>query len=695
MMKLTLISLTAAMALLAQPAATSYKALKFPPLREVPAPKVESVTLSNGMKVFLLEDHELPLVTGTALVRTGNLFDPKDKVGLAGITGSLIRSGGTKTKTSEQLDETLENIAARVETGIGETSGFVSFNTLAEHLDPVLAVFKDVLTNPEFRQNKLDLLKTQTRSGISRRNDDAGSIADREFAAIIYGKDNSYGWEQEYVHVDAIQRADVQAFYQRYFFPENIILSVYGDFNAAQMKQKLEALLSDWKVKQAAVPAFPSVSAKTAPGVNVAKKEDVTQTFFKVGHIGGKLNDKDYPALNVMANILGEPGGFSSRLVQSVRVKNGLAYSINSIWGANFNHPGLFAIEGSTKVESTAKTLQLIQEEISKIRNLEVTDAELTTAKNVILNSFVFTVDRPSKTLNRMVTYEYQGYPKDFLAQYQKAISAVTKADIKRVAAQYLKPENFTYLLVGNPDKFDDKSMKSLGLPVKDVDLTIPEPKKEKAAATGESKAAGRALLDRIVTAAGGMAKIAAVKDYTQTVSATVGPMKADQKNQQILPGAFRQETTLPFGKIISFFDGKTGWIKAPQGEMPVAGPLLAQMKQQAFTEYLSLLKSNQTAGRDVNLAAPGVVEISESGISVRITVDQTTGLPAKLSMDVVGPQGPALTEYVLSDFKEVAGVKMPHKIEVSQGGVKASDIAISAITVNDGLKLEDLGKKP
>ena len=156
------------------PAEPSYKDLKFPALRPVQIPKVETFTLPNGMKVFLLEDHELPIVNGTALVRTGNLFDPADKVGLATMTGMVMRTGGTKTKTGEQLDQQLEDIAASVESGIGETSGSVSFSSLKENAAEVMAAFKDVMTAPEFRQDKIDLAKSQLRSSIARRNDDAG-----------------------------------------------------------------------------------------------------------------------------------------------------------------------------------------------------------------------------------------------------------------------------------------------------------------------------------------------------------------------------------------------------------------------------------------------------------------------------------------------------------------------------------------
>src|SRR5262245_47194254 len=224
----------------AKPAATapSYKDLKFPALRQIEIPNVERYTLPNGMKLYLLENHELPLVGGFALVRTGNLFDPKDKIGLATITGMVMRTGGTKNTTGDQLDEKLENIAATVESSIGESSGRVSFSALKENADEVLSTFKDVLTGPEFRQEKLDLAKTEIHSGISRRNDDPHGIAEREFYATIYGRDTPYGWQEEHATVDRIKREDLIGFYKRYFFPANIMLAVQGDFSAPELKAK-------------------------------------------------------------------------------------------------------------------------------------------------------------------------------------------------------------------------------------------------------------------------------------------------------------------------------------------------------------------------------------------------------------------------------------------------------------------------
>ena len=458
------------------PSVPAVKDLKFPPLKPIQIPPVDSVTLPNGMRIYLLEDHELPVVDGTALIRTGNLFDPADKVGLATITGMVIRSGGTRTKSGDQLDTELENIAASVESRIDETSGTVSFSALKENTDEVLAAFHDVLTEPQFRQDKVDLAKSQIRAGIARRNDDANGVAQREFASIVYGRNTPYGWQIEYSTIDRISREDLAAFYQRYFFPANVMLAVWGDFRSADMKAKLETVFAGWRVTQPAVPAFPEVRQSSAPGICLATKTDVAQTFFAVGQLGGVLRDKDFPALDVMADILG--GGFRSRLFQRVRSRMGDAYEIDADWGANYDHPGLFRIAGSTKSASTADTIRAIQEEVQKIRSAEVSDEELSTAKQTALNGLVFAFDTKSKTLARVLTYEYYGYPKDFIDQYQKGLAAVTKADVLRVAKQRLDPASFTTVAIGNPQDFG-KPLESLGGLVKMIDLTIPGAPKE------------------------------------------------------------------------------------------------------------------------------------------------------------------------------------------------------------------------
>ena len=342
----------------------SYKQLVYPPLKQVKIRELATFTLKNGMRVLLLEDHELPLINGLALIRTGNLFDPPDKRGLSSVMADVLRSGGTSARTGDQIDEDLENIAASVESSMGETSASISFSGLKETTGTVLGILKSVMTDPEFRQDKIDLTISQAHSGIDRRNDDAQGIAEREISSILYGRDNSYGWTIEHADLARIQRKDLQEFYHRYNFPKNIILAVYGDFSTPDMKEQLEKLFADWTPEEPPVPPFPAVDVKPAPAVFLAEKSDVTQTFFSLGLLSGTLRDPDYPALEVAVNILGS--GFTSRLMSQIRTKMGLAYSIGAGWGAAYDHPGTFRIVGSTKSSSTTDAILAARNELRK-----------------------------------------------------------------------------------------------------------------------------------------------------------------------------------------------------------------------------------------------------------------------------------------------------------------------------------------
>ncbi len=672
--------------------------LQFPPLKQVELPEVETFTLPNGMKVYLLEDHELPLVGGFALVRTGNLFDPPDKVGLASITGEVMRTGGTKEKTGDEIDEELENIAASVESSIGETSGTVGFNCLKENTDEVLAVFKAILTAPEFRQEKIDLAKTQYRSMISRRNDEPGGIARREFSEILYGRDTPYGWRMEYEHLDNIEREDLIAFHRRYYFPKNVMLAIQGDFDTAEMKAKLEKLFADWTVEQPPVPEFPKVTAKPAPGVYLAVKEDVNQTFLRMGHLDGMLKDPDYPALEVMADILG--GGFSSRLFKKIRTELGYAYGIGAFWGANYNHPGIFGIGGSTKSGSTVATIRATLEEVKKIRSEEVAPEELKTAKDKVLNSFVFNFDSPGKTLRRLVRYDYYGYPKDFIFRYQKAVAAVTVADVLRVAKQYIKPEEFTIVTVGNPKEFDEP-LESLGLPVKEIDLTIPEPKREKAETSAASLARGKELLGKLQAAVGGAAKLVGVKDATRVTQVTIqtpqGGMQVNQVNQWLAPAYFRQEQVLPFGKITVFFDGKAGWLAGPQGTQPMPPPVVRQVRNALLRNPFRLWLADRQEGWTVNAVDERTLEVSdETGESLRLEIDPETGMPVKQTYRSVAMTGaPSEMVETFSDWREVDGIRLPFRAETTRDGKPYAELVVKEIRLNTGLEPAELAKKP
>ena len=452
--------------------APDHRKLKYPPLRDVKVPEVTRVTLPNGMRLLLLEDRELPLIHLSARIRTGSIYEPAEKVGLADVTGNVMRTGGTPTMTGDEIDEALEAMAASVEIGIGLDYGVASLSVLKEDIDKTLGILADILMNPAFPQDKIELAKIQLRSAIARRNDEPDGIASREFAKLIYGPDSVYARHTEYATIDAISRDDLVAFHKRFFGPNTMMAAIWGDFDTREMIRKIEKAFGGWAKIDATVPPMPKVDYEYARTVRVVPRADLNQSNIFLGHIGGLRNDPDYFSLVVMNQILG--GGFTGRLFKNVRSRQGLAYSVFGAYGADYAHAGMFSLGCQTKSESTIQAIQSILSEVEKIRQAEVTDEELKLAKESFLNSFVFNFDSEGKIVTRLLTYEYYDYPADFLLQIRDRVEKVTKADVLRVARKHLHPADVRILVVGNPEGFD-KPLSTLG-DVETLDVTIPAP---------------------------------------------------------------------------------------------------------------------------------------------------------------------------------------------------------------------------
>jgi zinc protease len=452
-------------------AAKHYTELQFPKLPDVKLPKYERYVLNNGMVVYLMENRELPLISGSALIRTGDRLEPGEKVGLAQLTGTVMRSGGTLKHSPDELNQLLEQRAASVETGVGESFGTAGFEALTEDVDTVFGLFAEVLREPAFAQDKLELAKTQVRGSISRRNDDPDDIANREFQKLIYGKESPYARTVEYATVNNISREDLVKFYQQYFYPNNTILGIVGDFDSKKMRSLIQAKLGDWKDNpKMAKPQIPQVSQAKKGGVFFVNQSQLTQSNILIGHLGGFLNSPDYPALDVLNGVL---TGFGGRLFNEVRSRQGLAYSVYGSWSPRYDYPGMFIAGGQTRSDATVQFVKAVQAEIQRLQAEPVTPQELAFAKESTLNSFVFNFEDPAQTLSRLMRYEYYGYPSDFLFRYQKAVAATTTADVQRVAKQYLKPENFVTLVVGNQTAIKPP-LTQLSAEVTPIDVTIP-----------------------------------------------------------------------------------------------------------------------------------------------------------------------------------------------------------------------------
>ena len=460
------------LALPAQAQVKLVEELQYPPLPELVIPEPERVVLENGMEVLLMEDHELPLVSLSAFIRTGSRLEPQDKIGLASLTGTVLRTGGTAKQSGDELDEFLEGKAADIDSNIGETAGTASMSCLTEDFPAVLQVFADILRNPAFAPDKLKIAKNQMMSGIARQNDDSGGIVSREFKKLIYGKASPYTWVPTYSTILSITRKDVVRWHETYFHPNRIILGLVGDFQKEEAVSLLKKVFEDWpkgpETKDAAV-----FTQEHAPaGVFYVEKNDMTQAKIAMGHQGIRRDHPDYYSVVVANQILS--GSFGARLFSNIRSKQGLAYDVNGGIGFQWDYPGMAILSMSTKIQTTEEGIDAL---IAESRNMVLnppTEDEVANAKASILNSFVFSVDSPSKVLGKYLTYEYYGYPSTWLKTFRHGIEQVTVAQVREAAERHLRPQEFAILVVGPREGTKPALAKYQSL--QELDIQIPEP---------------------------------------------------------------------------------------------------------------------------------------------------------------------------------------------------------------------------
>ena len=450
---------------------TPWNKIQAPPLPAFTPPQPTRIQLANGMVIFLQPDHELPLISATARIRGGSISEPQGKTGLTDLYGDVWRTGGTKTKTGDQMDDFLESRAAKIETDNQSDSTTISLNCLKGDFDAVFDLYLDLLRNPEFREDKLVLSKQQAYTAIARRNDDVGGIVHRESLIIAFGKDNPYARVPEYATVAAVTRQDLLGWHQQYVYPNNIIFGISGDFDPKAMEARLRAAFESWaKGTQAHTPDVKFTAPK--PGYYFVQKTDVNQSSINMLDLGIERNNPDYYAVTVMNEIFG--GGFSSRLFNNLRSARGLAYAVGGGVGSGWNHPGLTNIDMQTKSSTTVEGIQGLDGEIDGLLSNPATGEELKRAKDSILNSFIFQFDTPDKVLHEKMAYEFYHYPLDFLEKYRTEVEKVTAEDVARVAHKYLHKNQLAVLVAGNDTEFD-KPLSSLG-PVTNVDIAIPSP---------------------------------------------------------------------------------------------------------------------------------------------------------------------------------------------------------------------------
>lgn len=444
---------------------------RYPPLDfKVPKPSDHRTTLSNGLVVYIAEDHEIPWFNATLMVRTGPFLEPRDKIGLDAFTSSVMRSGGSKKMSGEEITERMDFLGGTLGSGGGmggrggRGGGFgggdaKSLSIHMRHVDEGLRIWMDVLSDPAFPEDKLRREKEAALPAIRNRNRDINTVAGRVYEQLIYGEDSPITAERTEAGVNSIRREDLVAWYDKYWGAANAILVVSGDFKKSEMLQKLEATFGKWRKAEKAVPPVPEVQQAAKPGVYMVQPEGVTpnQGIIRMGHLGLKVDDPDYPAVDLMNYILGG-GSFSSRITKIVRTDQGLAYSTGSSFGggrgggsgAGILYPGTFTASCQTKNSTVVFAAQLMLDIIEGMHNGDVSEADLKMAKTARINAFPSMFQGTSAILQEFARLEFEGRPMDYFDNYVARYEKVTLDDIKRVAQKWLRPDRMVILVAGN-----------------------------------------------------------------------------------------------------------------------------------------------------------------------------------------------------------------------------------------------------
>jgi len=658
--------------------------LEYPELNAYQTPEIETFELDNGITFYLVEDNEVPLIDLNMIVKAGSFMVPDDKVGLNSILTSAMRNGGSEAYPENELNQLLEDKAARIEFGMGQNSGSVSLNSLKEDFNELLPVMIDVMMNPLMPQEKIDLAIRQQKSGISRRNDNAQQIGSREFGKLIYGENSLQGRSTELYTLDNIVREDLIEFHQNAYKGENMMIGLVGDFDVEEIKPILEQAFAGIPAGEENEFDFEDVNYEFESSINFVHKSDVNQSVILMGHIGGFRDNPDYAALQAMNEVLS--GGFSGRLFQNVRTDQGLAYSVFGNYGSSTLYQGQFYAGVQTRSAATADAIKAVRREMVKLQEAPVSEQELEDTRNAILNSLVFRTDSRRSVLYQRMNNEYLGLPADAFETYIEELKEVTPADIQRVAQEYMRPDQMKILVVGNGDELGDQ-LQQFG-DVQDIDITIMESAEAEEVLAGDA-AEGRKWINQMATAIlpdGGL-NGSVVMDADNNLQTPQGEMTMgvtqtiDFESERL-----EADVNAPMGQIKMTIEDGQGSMQMGGNTMPMQPAQKDQMLAELYRSpiYLALNKD------ELDVEFMGMEEMEgnmyahvrvNDEITLNLYLDPDTSLPMFTTYRIFNPQvgGTVTVQLNSMDWRESDGVMMPYRMVSFSDGQQVSSTTLNS----------------
>jgi zinc protease len=701
--------------------------------REVAFPPYEIRTLPNGLQVVAVVHHEQPVVSIRLIVRAGSALDPRDKLGLAHLTASLLDQG-TTSQSAQQISDSIDFIGGAMGSGAGPDLTFVNLVVMKDSFDVGLRMLSDVARRPAFAQEEIERQRQQTISSLSVSFEDPGFVASAVFNRLVYGF-HPYAMPDTGTPetLAAVTRNDLVAYHRQNFVPNNAILAIVGDVTADEAFAGVTKVLGDWERREIPPRTFTAPPDPTRRIV-VVNKRDAVQTEVRVGHLGVRRNHEDYMPLNLAVRILGGEG--ANRLHQVLRTDRGLTYGAQADMDT-FKDSGDFEAQTNTRNEATGEVVRLVLDQFYRLTRDRVGSRELADAKAYLSGSFPLTIEVPDAIATQVLNVLFFGLPVEELQSFRERVNAISVADIERVARSYLKPDRVAIVLVGRASAIAPQ-LRSLNLvpfetiEIENLDLTAADLKRAgraggtwRPALAGPAVPAGRAggvgpgdmlayqrtqaiqapdsaptdglttraLLEKVIAAKGGLETLRRIRSIRAVTSAPAA--RAEVTTYLEYPNRMRVESTLPSGSRIEVFDGKRGWVREGSQVHDVPDEAVRSLeltfKRDTVAMLLAADENRLTARRLPDVRASGgsvhhALELSSAELDpVVLYVEPKTYLIAK-QVYVAPAPGKPLVEEVFSDYKAVSGVMIAFTARVRTGGQQVYERRVSHIEINPAI---------
>jgi zinc protease len=645
----------------------------------------QTFTLKNGLQVFVVENHKLPRIQFSLQLKHESIFQG-EKEGYVSMAGTLLGTG-TTTKTKAQLDEAIDFIGANVST----SANGIFASSLSRHTTKVLDLMTDVLYNPSFPTEELEKLKTQTLSGIQAGKDDPNSIAGNVNNALIYGKQHPYGLFTTEKSLAAITMDDIKGYYNTYFKPNNAYLIIVGDIDLKTAKSLSEKYFGKWVKGDVTASTYTQPTAPAKTYVAFVDRPASVQSVINISYpIAFKPGPPDAIKARLLSQILG--GGSSGRLYKNLRETHGYTYGAYAQLASD-RLVGNFNASASVRNEVTDSAVFELLAELKKLVTTSVTQEELDMAKAEVAGSFGRSLESPSTIANFALSTVQNNLPKDYYANYLKAVEAVTLADIQAIAKKYITPDNAHIIIVGKAADVADK-LKPFG-EIKYFDINgEPTTAPAKVVALPAGLTAEKVIANNIA-AVGGEKKINELKSVKITSKGTIQGMDLTMVASKKTGGKHLMELSVAgmgvMQKMVS--DGKSASMVAQGQKIPLDAALKELSLFEAFIVPETMLakmnvKTTLKSIENVNGADAYVVDYSfPAGGKMTSYFDVKTGLKVQTTLFVQSPQGEVAVPTQFQDFKEVNGVKLAHTMIQSMG---PSKLKFEATSAEANIVLED-----